>query len=108
MVYEAQGHRRSPIVSAGGRQIRAQKKRVSSQVGLYLSSLQPKAITWQEGQNHNVTVAVTFLMCLQEETHECVTGGKSPIDWRLTCWGAGALASQLDPAGMTGGVSNET
>lgn len=59
MVYEAQGRHLSPIVSAGGRQIRAWKKHVSSQVGLYLSSLQPRALTWQEAQNHNMTVAVT-------------------------------------------------
>lgn len=80
MVYKAQGHRLSPIVPAGGRQIRAQKKHVSGQVGLHLSSSQPKSIMRQEAQNRNMMVAVTVLMCLHEETCERQAGGRSPID----------------------------
>lgn len=60
-MHKAQGHPHSPSVCAGGRQTRAQKRHVSSQVGFILSLLQPKPITWQEVQNHNMIVGITVL-----------------------------------------------
>lgn len=36
-------------------------EKVSSKVGFRLSFLQPKAVVWQEGQNHNMTVGITVL-----------------------------------------------